>query len=264
MRTLTIYSLYFLRFLKARLAYRTDFVVSLISGALVAASGLLYILVLVDGKVIPDLKGWSREEVLFIYGYSMLATGLFGIISPNLFNFADRYIIQGQFDRILLRPLNTLCQVLFEAFNLEALGNLLVGMAVFVYAKRKLSMTFDLPDFIWLFASSISGAVILLSVFVILSSMSFHFEDRFGIAPPFYNLITFARYPLPIYNNVIQFILRWVVPFAFVAFYPATYFFSKKGFEFFCYFTPVMALLSLSIAILCWRFGVSRYESTGS
>jgi ABC-2 type transport system permease protein len=263
-RTITIYSLYFAQFLKARLAYRGDFFAAIGASALTALGGVLFVFVLMDGERVTDLKGWNRHEVLFIYGYSMLSMGIFAIFAPNLYRFGDRYVIEGQFDRVLLRPLNSLCQVLFESFNLESIGYILVGFVVMSTTSEPLAISYGLLDCVWLVVSAISGAVILLSVFIALASMSFHFEDRMGIAPPFYNMINFGRYPLPIYNRLLQFILQWVVPFGFVAFYPATHFFNREGFEFYCYFTPVMALICLTIASYAWQFGVSRYASTGN
>lgn len=259
-----IYLSYFARFVKARLSYRGDFAASIFATSVISLSGVLFVIFLMDGSTISNLKGWSRDEVLFIYGFSQVSTALFNILGPNLYQFSDRYIIQGQFDRVLLRPLDTMCQVIFEAFELEACGNLLVGVGVLAYSSVQLELEFSPIDIVWLICGATSGAVLLLSVFVILASCSFHFEDRFGITPPFYNLITFSRYPLPIFNSVLQFILQWVVPFAFVGFYPATHFFSREGYSFFCYFTPAMALMFLLLARIAWCFGVARYSSVGS
>ncbi|MCB0309879.1 MAG: ABC-2 family transporter protein [Bdellovibrionales bacterium] len=264
MHSLKVYGLYFVQFLKARMSYRADFFAGLVANMIVGVTGLLFVVFLLDGDVITSLKGWSREEVLFIYGYSMMAMAIFSSIAINLYGFGDRFVIQGQFDRVLLRPLNSLCQVLFESFNIDSFGSMIVGVATMIYAAAELGITFGLFDIIWLLVSCVAGAAILVSVFVFLSSVSFHFEDRMGIAPPFYNLIAFGRYPLPIFNKLLQFLLSWVVPFAFVAFYPATHFFSRTGFETLCYFTPCMAVICLFVAWKAWQFGVANYASTGS
>ncbi len=263
-RAVFVYTGYFAKFVKARLSYRGDFFASLFAAALVSATGVLFVFFLMDGETIKDLKGWSRAEVLFIFGYSQVSTSLFNIFAPNLYQFGDRYIIQGQFDRVLLRPLDSLCQVIFESFELDALGSMLIGFLILSYSKTQLGIDFGLVDWLWFILSTASGATILLSFFIFLSSLSFHFEDRMGIAPPFFNMINFSRYPLPIFNRFLQFVLMWIVPFAFVGFLPATWFFTKPGFELFCYLTPVMALLSLTIANAFWRFGVSRYASVGN
>ena len=264
LRTVEIYFHYFLRFLITRMGYKGDFFFGVLANMITSASGLIFILFLMDGTAVPTLKGWSKEEVLFIYGYSMLAMALFSSVSFNLYQFGDRYIIQGQFDRVLLRPLNSLSQVLFESFNLDSIGSFSVGLFVIFWASNKLGITYGPLDILWLLGSAIAGAIILLSFFVFLASLSFHFEDRLGIAPPFFSMITFSRYPLPIYSQTIQFILKWLVPFAFVAFYPATHFLTREGFEFLCYFTPVMACICVFVASLAWKFGVSRYSSTGN
>lgn len=255
---------YFAQFLKARMEYKADFFASIIANMLVAASGLLFVTFLIDGSVVPDIQGWTRFEVLFIYGYSMISMALFSVVSPNLYRFGDKYIIEGQFDRVLLRPLNTLQQVLSESFNLESIGSLCVGLVVVTYSASELGLVFGFNDYLWLVVSSISGGAILLGTFVFLSSLSFHFEDRLGIGAPVYNLINFSRYPLPIFNEIVQFILRWVVPFAFVAFYPATHFLTRDGFAFFCYLTPVIAVVVMIGACWSWRIGVASYASTGS
>lgn len=263
-RTISIYCAYFLQYLKARMDYKWDFFATIFSGMFVTLGGLLFIVFLMDGKTVTALAGWQRTEVLFIYGYSLIATGLFSMLSRNLYQFGDRYVIQGEFDRVLLRPLNSLCQVIFESFHLEGVGSLLTGIVLVSYTSQDLAISMGVLDLLWLGFSALCGSVILLSIFVTLCSLSFHFEDRIGILPPFYNLMQFGRYPLPIYNKFVQIILSWIVPYAFVAFYPATYFFSREGFEWYCYLTPLVAISWVSIMSVMWSVGVSRYSSTGS
>lgn len=264
MYALKIYMSYFGQFLMARMSYKVDFIASLFANILAAASGLLYILFLIDGRSVSSIQGWSRDEVLFIYGYSMVSMSIFGMFAWNLYQFGDRYIIQGQFDRVLLRPVNSLFQVLFESFNLDSLGTLITGIGVVIFSIRQLGIHFGLLDLVWFVVSALSAGIIILGVFVTVASISFHFEDRIGISAPIYNLTTFGRYPIPIFHKVLQFILSWVLPFAFVAFFPSTHFLRREGFAFYCYFTPVMAILSAMVAGFAWRYGVSKYSSTGN
>ncbi|MBL7662608.1 ABC-2 family transporter protein [bacterium] len=259
-----IYLAYFAKFLKARLSYKFDFFAGIIANAISTGSSLIFILLLLDGTRVTNLQGWTQPEVLFIYGYSMIPLAIFGLLAPNLYQFGDKYIIQGQFDRVLLRPLSTLPQVLFESFNLDALGSLTVGIITTSIAASRLNLEFAFLDIVWFAISTIAAAIILLSFFVSLASIAFHFEDRLGLAAPMYNLIVFGRYPITIFSKLIQFILQWVVPFAFVAFYPATHFFTERGFGFYTYLSPVVALATATLTYFVWNFGVSRYASTGN
>ena len=264
LHSLRVYWAYFVQFIIGRMSYKADFIAALVANVFVTFSGLLFILFLMDGEVVQELNGWRRIEVLFIYAYSLMPSALFMGVAPNLWRFGDKYIVEGQFDRVLLRPLNTLCQVLFESFNLESLGSFLVACGLIGYTASQMGVEFGFIDYFWLFFSAFSAAIILVSVFVILASLSFHFHDRLGIGAPVFRLLNFSRYPLTIFNNVIQFILTWVFPFAFAAFYPATHFLGRREFAYYCYSTPFIALFCLLLASSAWTFGVSRYASTGN
>lgn len=263
-RSGTISLLYFRQFFLARLEYKWDFLASLFASAVSAAMGIVFVLFLLEGSGVSGLGGWSSDQVLFIYGYAGIATAAFAVVAPNLYQFGDKYIIQGQFDRVLTRPLSSLLQVLSETFNLDALGNLLVGFITLGVATVRLNLSFSFFDFIWIIFSGLCGAVILLSVFIIVASLSFHFEDRLGISAPVFNLVAFGRYPLNVFNRTIQFFLSWIIPFAFVGFYPATYFFSEQMFHRMYLLTPIMAAATATVAGLLWRLGVRSYSSTGN
>ena len=51
------------------------------------------------------------------------------------------------------------------------------------------------------------ASVIYVSVFLMLTTVSFWFEDRIGVHPPVWNMMAFGRYPLTIYSPVVQFFL---------------------------------------------------------
>lgn len=263
MKALKVYFHYFLIYFKGKASYKLDFLVGIFSNLLVGGFGLLFVLILMDGKVITSLGDWSKDEVMFIYGYSLLAFSFFNCVSQNLFRFGDKYIIAGQFDRVLLRPLSSIAQILFESFNLDSIGTFSLGIVVLLRSAGNLNIQFGFFDYLWLIISIISGSIILISVFISLASLSFHFEDKLGVGAPVYGLINFGRYPINIFNKTIQFVLSFVIPFAFVAFYPATHFFSKSGFEIYCYLTPLVAAIGFVIALYFWNLGTKKYTSTG-
>ena len=261
-RGLEIFGGYLVQFLKVRLAYRAEVLGEILSGALGTAASLLFILLLFEKT--PALAGWTREEAVFVFGLSMIAYGLYSVVSMNLYEFADRYVVEGRFDRILLRPVNSFFQVLFESFRLTPLGDVLVGVGTIAYSASRLGIGFGVWDLLWLAGAAVSGAVILVCVFGTLTTVSFRFEDRIGIIPPVFNLIQFARYPLPVFNRPLSFLLRFVIPFAFLAFYPSAHFLKKAEFLRGCYATPLVALACAGVLALAWTWGVRRYESTGS
>ncbi len=253
---------YFGQYSKVRMAYKGDFFIAVIASLTATILGFGFMLVLFSK--IPRLQDWSFYEVLFLYGFSLLPLGFFNVLSWNLYDFSNIYVIQGRFDRVLLRPVSSLFQILFEKFRLESLQEVVTGLAVVALCSTRLGLVWEASDMAWFLIMVASGAVIYISVFLLLTTVSFWFEDRVGIVPPVFNMLTFGRYPITIYNNFIQFMLSWIIPFAFASFYPTTRFLGREAFASYFYAAPVVAALFFSLALWLWHHGVRNYSSTGS
>ena len=261
-RHLKLLLLYFAQYAKVRLAYKADFFIAFFSSMAATVLGFGFVLVLFSK--IPQLQGWSFYEILFLYAFSLVPLGFFNVVSWNLYEFGDIYIIQGRFDRILLRPVDTLFQVIFEKFRIESLQEVVTGLLIITVCVRRLHLAWTRADYFWFALMVACGAVIYLSVFLILTAVSFWFEDRVGIVPPVFNMLTFGRYPLTIYNVFIQFMLSWIIPFGFASFYPTTHFLRRQLFATYFYLVPVVAAVFFALAVLVWHKGVENYSSTGS
>jgi len=261
-RHLGLFFAYFLQYAKVRLSYRLDFLLGVATSmaATVFAFGFVYVLF----TRVPRLSGWSFEEMLFLYGFSLVPYGLFNIISLNLYDFGNNYVIEGKFDRVLLRPVGSLFQVVFEAFRVESLHEVLTGLAAMAWASQRMQFTWSALDIFLLAFFGVCGAVIYFAVFLMLVSVTFWLEDRIGIAPPVWNLIAFGRYPLSIYSTAIQFLLSWIVPFGFATFYPTVRLLHRTEFYIYAWLIPVVAAVFLALAFAVWNRGVRNYASTGS
>jgi len=261
-RHIRLFRLYFSQYAKARLEYRFDFFSSVLASFLGTAASFGFLLIVFSR--VPAIKGWSFEEMVFLYGFSLIPLGIFNVLSWNLYLFAERYLIEGRFDRVLLRPVDSVFQVLFEAFRLESLQETVTGVFAVVWASKRLGLSFTPLDGFLFVAWALCGATIYLAIFVGLTATSFWIEDRIGILPPVFNLMQFGRYPLTIYDAWVRFSLSFVIPFAFASFYPTVRFLHRNEFLREFWAVPLIAAISLSIALAVWNNGVKRYHSTGS
>jgi ABC-2 type transport system permease protein len=253
---------YFTQYAKVRIGYRGDFFISLTASFAATVFGLFFVVVLF--QKVPQLAGWRFEEVLFLYGFSLIPYGIFNVISTNLYDFGNTYIIEGKFDRILLRPISSLFQILFETFRIESLQEVATGIFCMAWASLRLHTVWTpLKIGMFLFFAACAG-VIYISVFLILTTVSFWFEDRIGVHPPVWNVIAFGRYPLSIYSSVVQFFLCWIIPFGLASFYPSVRMLGRTVSPEYAPLVPVVALVFLTIAISLWNVGTRRYSSTGS
>jgi ABC-2 type transport system permease protein len=257
-----LFVLYFSQYAKARLEYRLDFFSSVFASFLGTAAAFGFLLIVFSRG--PVVKGWRFEEMIFLYGFSLIPLGVFNVLSWNLYLFSDRYLIEGRFDRVLVRPVHSVFQVLFEAFRLESLQESVTGVAAVVWASRRLGLAFGPAELLLFVAWAICGAAIYLAIFIGLTATSFWIEDRIGIVPPVFNLMQFGRYPLTIYDGWIRFTLSFVIPFAFASFYPVVHFLRRGEFQREFWAVPLIAAVCLTLSLSIWKAGVARYHSTGS
>src|ERR1700685_258156 len=155
---------YFTQYAKVRIGYRGDFIVSLLTSFAATIFQIAFVVVLFEKA--PQLGGWRFEEVLFLYGFALIPYGLFNVISMNLYDFGNNYIIEGKFDRILLRPISSLFQVLFETFRIESFQEVGTGIFCMVWAARRLGIVWTAAKLGMLLFFGVCAGIIYISIFL--------------------------------------------------------------------------------------------------
>lgn len=252
---------YLKTYMKTRMTYRADFFIEVFTDLLFNFMNLLIILI-VFGHT-DMLGGWTRDEMVFIYGYFMIPYGIFTCFF-NLWGFTERYIVKGEMDRILTRPVYNLTQLLLENMDPSSLFGALTGAIVMGYAWTQLGLDFQWTDLLMMLLLVVGSILIYGGIYISLTALSFFSDSPTGILPMMWNLQNYGRYPINIYNRVIQILLTWVLPFAFVGVYPASYFLDKDTLLTMAWLTPVMGIAFQTIGILVWNYGVRRYRGAGS
>lgn len=258
---LSMFVQYIAQYMKTRLQYRADMFVEMLSDLLFQGVNLIFILV-VFGHT-QFLNGWSREEIIFIYGFFLVPFALFASFF-NIWDFNERYIVKGEMDRILTRPIHSLFQVVLERMELESLFGAFTGIAVMAYASFKLQLSFHWYDPFIFILFVVGGALVYAGIFVSLASIGFWSDARTSIMPTMYNIGNYGRYPVDIYNRVIRYVLTWILPFAFVGVYPSAYFLKRTEWYGYAFLTPVMGLVFFTLAFILWNIGVKRYRGAGN
>src|SRR4051812_42730515 len=100
--------------------HQADFWTGLIADLSLQGVNLLFIAVIF--QKVPTLNGWRRDEVLFIYGLAIMAYSLFHAFFSGIYYLGNNYIVEGNLDRVLLRPLDPLFQIYSERVDIEDIG----------------------------------------------------------------------------------------------------------------------------------------------
>jgi ABC-2 type transport system permease protein len=241
---------------------KVDFFVGLIAFFFTQLAGIVFLYLIFEH--IPNLNGWSFEQLLFIYGFAQLPRGIDHLFTDYIWMLAMRMVIRGEFDKYLLRPINPLFQLIAERFQPDAIGEILVGMILVVTSCVKMEIKIGFFNSIVFVVSIVAGAIIYTAIKLFFASIAFWTKDSIGLLQLVYETADFAKYPVSIYDKKVRFILSYIFPFAFVAFYPASYFIGKAKLLTTVGIEVLIAIITITIAYATFNKGLTIYESAGN
>jgi ABC-2 type transport system permease protein len=252
--------------LRSQMVYRASFAMDFVTQVIAQWYELLVILVLFSQ--INALGGFSREEVLLMYAFAGVAFGVADLFAGQLDNLPT-YIRTGSFDVLLMRPLGTLPQIMVSDVRLRRLGRIFGALAVMVYALNHVAVDWSPAKVVLLVLTPVAGAVIYSAVWVVACSICFWIVDGREFANAVtYGSNAFTSYPINVYSRPLRWLMAFVVPGAFIAYYPSLALLGKEdplGLPGWVGWTsPLVAALAAVVAGLVWRFAVGKYRGTGS
>jgi ABC-2 type transport system permease protein len=265
-RTATVYAHIVRSRVRAAAQYRVSFTLQVVGAALLSFIDFIAILVIFDH--LPHLAGWRLAEVAFLYGSSYVVFKAADAVMTN-FDQLPLVIRTGAFDQILTRPLGTLGQVITGRTDIRHLGGIVQGAAILVFAFGRLEIDWDPARVIAFIVMIICAFVIYCAIWIATNSVAFWTTDAREVA----NSVTYGgnfltQFPMHIYGKWMLRLFGYVIPLAFVNYFPSLYILEKSdptgAPSWFRFMSPVVALLSVVAARAIWRSAVRHYRSTGS
>lgn len=250
-----------------RMQYRLDSIVATLAVFVRESTNIIviYLALLKFDKI----NGWNVNEMLFLFSILFLTYAFVVSLFADLRDFSCM-IREGRFDRLLVRPRGLLFQLILNNADLMAsAGHGTLGVLLFLISANRVGITWDFSTILYYIGAIIGGVLIQGGMFILFSALSFYFVETNSIREIFYwNMRKFAGYPISIYNKLIQGLMIYVVPFAFVNYFPAQYLLRKEDManynEMYMYIAPAVGVVIYLAAYGFWRISVKRYKSTGN
>lgn len=129
-------------------------------------------------------------------------------------------------------------------------------------ASWMLQLSWPLERILWSAAGIFLGLAILGGLFTLLAALSFWIPGSTSLASPLITLMDFAQYPMDIYNSQLRFVLTFVIPLGFIAFYPSASIL-REGYQHYLWVAVALAAALGGGGYSLWRLGLRRYESAG-
>jgi ABC-2 type transport system permease protein len=251
---------------RSEMQYRVSYVLRTIGSFAVTIVDFAGVVVLLSR--VPSLAGWSLGEVALLYAMAAICFATAEMLAASLDNF-DAFIQAGTFDRLLIRPLSLLFQAMTEEFGSRRIGRVLQGVVVLFVAQQQLAVAWTPDKVLVLAIALLSGIAIFFSIFVLGAVFCFWaVQGKEATHVVTYGGDFMSSYPLDVYGRWLRRFVTFVIPIAFVNYYPALYILERPdplGLPAWVRLvSPVVAALLGLVAWQAWRVGVRRYQSTGT
>ncbi len=248
------------------LEYRANFIMWFVFS--IAYHGVALAALFVTMQQFPSMNGWNFRDMFFLYALWMCGHELHNVLFFNVI-MVPEYVREGRFDRFLVRPLDSLFQVITVPQQISPDGFLL-ACATLGVATWSSHVHVDWLFFTFVPLIMMGGALIDLGISLVVATISFWFIRVDTLRWVVMSLEQdFTRYPISIYTRGVRIVLAFVFPFAFMNYFPATYFLQKADIGLHLnpavgLLTPLIGLVWFGASYVFWRIGMRHYQGTGS
>ena len=231
---------------------KTSFIMNVLFMILNNASFIIQWIILYSLK--EDVGGYTFNQVLLLWAIAASTYGFSHFIFKKAYTLSDT-ITNGKLDSFLVQPKNVLISAITTDIEVSALGDILYGYIVLFISG------ITITKFLLFTLFTLTGAIIITDVAVILGSLSFWFGRSDMIADTGNNLMTsFATYPDGIFKGLAKILLLTVIPIGLTAYFPV-WIMTKFDIKL------TLIIIALTIAITALTFvifyrGLRRYSSS--
>lgn len=257
------YKEFFRTFVKTKLVYKTDFILGSINETIsflssIALIGLIF-------TQVEAINGWGFYELIFLYGFGRLVLSIHNFFLFAPFVLGDRYIINGNFDRFLVRPLNPLFQVYSTYIQMHGFANILAASGIIIYTSLQISGNiFTVQNLLYLVPAILSGVLVTASIFLTFATTGFWTGRTMALFRLFWDFGEFRKYPLEIYPVALKTFFVTIMPIMFASYFPASFLLGKDVYPKLQLITLIAGPIFYMLAYRFWLHGLKNYTSTGS
>lgn len=247
--------------IKSKMSYRADFIISTLG--MIATNVVGFVAFWLMFTKFPSINGWGYYEMLFLYGFSLVAITPTQCLLDNNWSLR-RYVYSGDFIKYCFRPINLFFYFESEVFDIKGLGQLVFGIGTIIYAWSKLA----LPVTVWMIVKVIifllTASLFMMAMQNAAAATCFWIENSFYILDLSLKLKDYAKYPVTIYNSVFKFLFTFIFPVAFIAYYPSLVILKADEVPLLSWLSPIIGIIFFWLSYKLWMKGASRYDGSGS
>ncbi|OFE18899.1 ABC transporter permease [Humibacillus sp. DSM 29435] len=251
--------------MRAQMQYRASFVTDILGTVGVGVAEFAEVWVIFHN--VDVLGGLDFTAALLVFALSNIAFSLADLFVGHL-DTLPTYIRAGQVDAFYVRPLPLLAQLVTSDLSLRRIGRLSVALLALTVALATADIAWTPAVVALLVLTVVSGTAIFSALFTAAGGLQFFLVDGAEFTNSFtYGGAYSAQQSQQVFPGPLRIFWTFVVPTAFVAYLPAVSILELPGDRlaplWLAWCTPLAAVLSWTVAGLCWRAGTRHYQGAG-
>ena len=263
MKYLKLYCTYAKLSLMSKLVYKANVIIGIIAFLFTEAASLFTLYILVSS--VPNIDGYTIYHIGLLFGLTNMAVGIDHLLTDRLWTVAYWEVKTGKLDHMFLRPLPVLFQVIASEVQLEALGEIIVAIALICLCASQLTIVGGIGAILTVILGILCAAIIISSFKIFGAALAFKFKRSGPLLQFIYNFSGYTKYPMKIYPKAIQVILTFIIPLGLCLFFPFENLFAPIHNPLvLCVLMIAFTSIFATICIACWNKLVKMYESTGT
>jgi ABC-2 type transport system permease protein len=248
--------------LRASVEYRGDFWIGVAGATFYQLSYLIFLTVFFSH--VDQIAGWTLWQVAMLFGLAGLPRGLVEMLGDGSWTL-KHMVNTGTFDRVLVRPLSPALQTISSMGGIHGLGQAIPGLVLLILGALLGGVTWT-PGLLLFVIITILSSTVLLGALTLMANLVCFWEPsaRSQIPIMYLMLVDFAKFPLDIFNRVIQVLVTVIAPFAFVSYFPALVLLDKPtSWQWLGYLSPLVTIAVVAAVARLWVVALRRYQGVG-
>jgi ABC-2 type transport system permease protein len=238
--------------LQSAMEYRVSFL-SQVFGMMLN-NGIYFLVWVIFFDRFKEVRGWELTDMYVTFGVAASAFGLVSLFFGNAFNMGD-IIMKGRLDYYLSLPRPVLLHAAASRSVASGMGDLSYGFLSFM-----VSGVFSWDGLLRFVVAIVLSATVFAAFILIVQSLAFWIGNTSYLSGVAFNaMVTFAIYPITLFDTGARLILFTLIPAALMGAVPASF---VRSFGWGTLGQLALgAGIFLTLAVVIFYTGLRRYES---
>jgi len=241
------------------LAYRANFVNSLISSSVWGGFSIISILLLTSRS--SSLFGWSRHDIIFLTCSYSIIIGIFHTFFSRNFEHFSRVVDLGELDTLLIKPIDSQFFISLRYINYASIIRIVVGFFLVGYLLKGEALSF-----VQLFGYGTMmffGLITLYALWYIITSFTIWLSRLSNIVEFLFTITNVSRFPPQMYREFSWYVFLFLFPLTLIIATPTKFLINKIDF-------PDVLILIITASVLFivsrffWKLALRFYTSASS